>query len=172
MKKSLHKNLILLGMPGSGKSTLGELLAEKLGWHLVDTDLLMEANHDRPLQDIFDGLGYEGFCVEEERTLLQLEGEQQIISTGGSAIYSESAMTHLGSLGLRIFLNLPLEDVLSRVTNFEKRGIACRPGQDLAELFKERHPLYLRYADQVIETGGMSIEQQVQQLQNLLNHGN
>ena len=169
MKKNLHKNLILLGMPGSGKSTLGELLAERLGWHLVDTDLLIEAKHDRPLQNIFDGLGYEGFCIEEERTLLQLEGEQQIISTGGSAVYSESAMSHLGSLGLRIFLNLPLEDVLSRVTNFEKRGIVCRPGQDLAELFKERHPLYLRYADQVIGTGGMSVDEQVHKLQELLN---
>ena len=169
MKEHLQKNLILLGMPGSGKSTLGELLAEKLGWLLVDTDLLMEANHDSPLQNIFDGLGYEGFCVEEERTLLQLDGEQQIISTGGSAVYSESAMSHLGSLGLRIFLNLPLEDVLNRVTNFKKRGIACRPGQDLAELFIERHPLYLRYADQVIETGGMSIKEQVHKLQQLLN---
>ena len=156
-------------MPGSGKSTLGKLLAEKLGWHLVDTDLLMEANHDHPLQDIFDRLGYEGFCVEEEQTLIQLDGEQQIISTGGSAVYSESAMSHLGSLGPRIFLNLPLEDVLSRVTNFEKRGIACRPGQDLAELFKERNPLYLRYADHVIETGGMSVEEQVHKLQELLN---
>ncbi|MEC8260212.1 MAG: shikimate kinase, partial [SAR324 cluster bacterium] len=160
------------GMPGSGKSTLGELLAKRLGWHLVDTDLLMEANHDRPLQNIFDGLGYEGFCIEEERTLLRLEGEQQIISTGGSAVYSESAMSHLGSLGLRIFLNLPLEDVLSRVTNFEKRGIVCRPGQDLAELFKERHPLYLRYADQVIGTGGMSVDEQVHKLQELLNKVN
>ncbi len=169
MKESLHKNLILLGMPGSGKSTLGKLLAEKLGWHLVDTDLLMEANHDRPLQDIFDRLGYEGFCVEEEQTLIQLDGEQQIISTGGSAVYSESAMSHLGSLGPRIFLNLPLEDVLSRVTNFEKRGVACRPGQDLTELFKERHPLYLRHADHVIETGGMSVEEQVYKLQELLN---
>ena len=156
-------------MPGSGKSTLGELLAERLGWHLVDTDLLMEAKHDRPLQNIFDGIGYEGFCIEEERTLLQLEGEQQISSTGGCASYSESAMSHLGSLGLRIFLNLPLEDVLSRVTNFEKRGIACRPGQDLTELFKERHPLYLRHADHVIETGGMSVEEQVHKLQELLN---
>lgn len=169
MKERLHKNVILLGMPGSGKSTLGQLLAEKLGWHLVDTDLLMEATHDRPLQDIFDLLGYEGFCVEEETTLLQLDGERQIISTGGSAVYSESAMSHLGSLGLRIFLNLPLEDVLSRVNNFEKRGIVCRPGQDLAALFKERHPLYLRHADQVIETVGMSIEKQVHQLQQLLN---
>ena len=169
MKESLHKNLILLGMPGSGKSTLGKLLAEKLGWHLVDTDLLMEANHDRPLQDIFDRLGYEGFCVEEEQTLIQLDGEQQIISTGGSAVYSESAMSHLGSLGPRIFLNLPLEDVLSRVTNFEKRGVVCRPGQDLTELFKERHPLYLQHADHVIETGGMSVEEQVHKLQELLN---
>ena len=169
MKESLYKNLILLGMPGSGKSTLGKLLAEKLGWHLVDTDLLMEANHDRPLQDIFDRLGYEGFCVEEEQTLIQLDGEQQIISTGGSAVYSQSAMSHLGSLGLRIFLNLPLEDVLIRVTNFEKRGVACRPGQDLTELFKERHPLYLRHADHVIETGGMSVEEQVYKLKALLN---
>ena len=86
MKESLHKNLILLGMPGSGKSTLGKLLAEKLGWHLVDTDLLMEANHDRPLQDIFDRLGYEEFCAEEEQTLIQLDGEQQIISTGGLSL--------------------------------------------------------------------------------------
>ena len=107
--------------------------------------------------------------MEEERTLIQLDGEQQIISTGGSAVYSESATSHLGSLGLRIFLNLPLEDVLSRVTNFEKRGVACRPGQDLTELFKERHPLYLRHADHVIETGGMSVEEQVHKLQELLN---
>ena len=78
-------------------------------------------------------------------------------------------MSHLGSLGLRIFLNVPLVDVLSRVTNFEKRGIACRPGQDLTELFKERQPLYLRYADHVIETGGMSVEEQVHKLQELLN---
>ena len=110
--------------------------------------------------------------MEEERTLIQLDGDQQIISTGGSAIYSESAMSHLRSLGLRIFLNLPLEDVLSRVTNFEKRGIACRTGQDLKELFKERYPLYLRHADQVIETGGLSVEEQVHKLQQLLNQKN
>ena len=162
MKKSLHKNLILLGMPGSGKSTLGKLLAEKLGWHLVDTDLMMEANLDRPLKDIFDGLGYEGFCVEEERTLIQLDGEQQIISTGGSAVYSESAMSHLGSLGQESSLTYPW-----RMSSVElpilKKGVVCRPGQDLTGSLKSDILFICDMLINVIETGGMSVEEQVLQ---------
>ena len=158
------QNLVLLGMPGSGKSTLGKMVAASLGWSFVDTDQLIEEHHNKSLQEVLDELGYLGLREEEERCLMQLQGRDQVISTGGSAVYSARAMEHLGSLGVRVYLALPLQEIEMRVNNFERRGIACRPSQTLADLFDERCPLYESYADQILPCEGLETEELTQRL--------
>lgn len=140
-------SLILIGMPGSGKSTLGARLAKTLMKGFIDTDKLIEQQHQQTLQDIVDQQGYLALRQVEESVLLGINCTDHIIATGGSAVYSPSAMEHLGHLGLIIFLDTPLTELEQRIRNMNSRGLAKQPEQSFAELFDERHPLYLRYAD-------------------------
>lgn len=146
-----QKNIALIGMPGSGKSTSGVLLAKHLGLGFVDTDLLIQERAGRLLQDIVDQEGYLALRAIEEQVLLDLDVEGYVISTGGSAVYSEPAMAHLSSNALVVFLQVPLEEVIRRIGDYSARGIARRPDQSLEELFEEREALYLRHADLVVE---------------------
>ncbi|MDT8399225.1 MAG: shikimate kinase [Pseudomonadales bacterium] len=152
-------NLVLIGMPGSGKSTVGVILAKRSSRSFVDTDVLIQSHEQRSLQDIVDRDGYLALRRIEEAVLLSLDLQDCVISTGGSAVYSDAAMHHLAQDSRLIFLDVSLAGLLSRVTDMETRGIAKRPEQSFAELFAERCELYARYADLTIACDGLSQEQ-------------
>lgn len=163
---SAKSNIVLIGMPGSGKSTVGVILAKSIALSFVDTDLLIQASQGRSLQDIVDKDGYEVLRDIEERELLSLDLQNHIIATGGSAVYSVRAMTHLKSQGLVVFLDVSLASVERRIGNFSLRGISKRREQSIAALFQERQELYLRYADFVITGDHLSQDQTCVQILN------
>lgn len=157
--QSSSGNLVLIGMPGSGKSTVGVLLAKRLGLGFIDTDLLIQEQAGRTLQDIVDQDGYEALRHLEEQVLLKLDVRHKVISTGGSAVYSARAMEHLRSSGTLVFLDIPLELVIERIGDHSMRGISRRPDQSLAELFAERFQLYSFWADLTVPGAGRNQEQ-------------
>lgn len=156
------RNLILTGMPACGKSTLGVVLAKTLGMRFVDTDLLIQEVENRKLQEIIDEQGMEEFLRIEERVLSGVQTENSIISTGGSAVYSDKAMKHLKSIGDVVYIKLSLNEVERRLNNIKTRGIAMKQGETLADLYNMRVPLYEKYADITIETEGMGIEESIE----------
>jgi shikimate kinase len=152
-------NLVLIGMPGSGKSTIGVLLAKRAAFCFVDTDLLIQARAGQRLQAIVDAQGSLALRRIEQQVLLDLECQRHVIATGGSAVYSRAAMTHLARHGCIVFLDVPLTELEARISDWATRGIARRPGQSLAQLFQERHRLYTRWADIVLPAAGLTQEQ-------------
>ncbi|WP_297791378.1 shikimate kinase [uncultured Marinobacter sp.] len=147
-------NIIMTGMPGSGKSTVGVLLAKRLGLGFVDTDLLIQQHAGCTLQDIVDNEGYQALRAVEEGVLLRLNVERHVISTGGSAVYSAKAMNHLKGNGVVVFLDIPLDLVIKRIGDYSLRGISRRPDQSLDELFEERFELYSLHADITVSCAG------------------
>ncbi len=143
----------LIGMAGAGKSTVGRVLAGLLGWAHADTDHLIEAHFGRPLQDVFDGLGREGFVRAEERLIAGLNLKRCVISTGGSVIYGALAVSRLRELGPVVHLRADVECVARRVADAKGRGLAIAPGQTIADLYAERLPLYEAAAELTIDTG-------------------
>lgn len=152
-------NIVLIGMPGSGKSTVGVLLAKRLGLGFIDTDLLIQQEAGCTLQRIVDGDGYRALREIEEQVLMKLAVSDQVISTGGSAVYSAQAMAHLQTGGKVVFLDIPLELVLERIGDYSARGISRRPDQSLQDMFTERLELYSRFADTTINCVGKNQEQ-------------
>ncbi len=146
-------NLALIGMPGAGKSTLGVLLAKRTAHSFLDTDLLIQKAEGAPLQEIIENRGVDFFRRVEERIVLGLDGSSSVIATGGSVVYSEAAMEHLGRLGRRIYLDVPLAELERRLGNLDQRGVIRDPGQDLEGLLSERRPLYERWADIRVKCG-------------------
>ena len=153
------RNLIFVGMPGSGKSTVGVLVAKRLGLGFIDTDLLIQQKAGCTLQDIVNQKGYLALRQIEEEVLLQLNVEKYVISTGGSAVYSDAAMKHLKRRGVVVFLDISLDTVVARIGDFSLRGISKRPEQSLIELYEERSALYSRYADIMIQGDALSQDQ-------------
>lgn len=164
----LPVNLILIGMAGAGKSTIGVLLAEQISFGFIDTDVLLQARESRTLQQIVDQDGCLGMQAAEERLVCSLVCSNQVIATGGSVIYSESAMQHLRALGRIIFLHLPLSELLSRLVDLDTRGLVRQARQSVADLYAERLPLYRRYADLTIDCEGLNQEQVAQAICNCL----
>lgn len=144
--------LVLIGMAGAGKSTLGRLVAEKLGWAHLDTDRLMEAYYGLPLQELLDGLGLEKFLRAENQLVSMLGVRRAVISTGGSVVYGTEAVERLRLLGPVVFLEIGLEDFLRRVGPGDNRGLAIAPGCTKEQLFAERQPLYRAAADFTLRT--------------------
>jgi len=153
-----HSNIVLIGMPGSGKSTIGVLLAKKVSMQFIDTDILIQVNEGRSLQSIIDELGYMELRSIEECHLTSMIFENHIIATGGSAAYSERAMKHLKRDGIIIFLNVSIGALLKRISDFETRGLAKRADQTFEDLFNERFPMYMSYADIVIDSSDLNPE--------------
>ena len=149
-------NLVLIGMPGSGKSTIGVLLAKKTSRDFVDTDVVIQSHEHRSLQDIVDNDGYMVLREIEEKWVTWLTVEHTVISTGGSVVYSDKSMAHLASDGVIIFLDVSLDTLKQRITDYDQRGIARRPDQSFEELFEERSVLYRRYADITIASDGIN----------------
>ena len=157
-------SLILVGMPGAGKSTVGLLLAKELAMDFVDTDILIQLREGKTLQDIIDSSGYMVLRQIEEEVLLATDYPQHVIATGGSAVYSQAAMNHLRQFGRVVFLDVPLELLRQRIHNYDTRGIARRPEQSLLELFAERRALYQQVADILIDCRDLSPAQLVQEI--------
>lgn len=149
-------SIILVGMPGAGKSTLGVLLAKELGLDFLDTDVSIQVHEGRSLQDIMDAEGYMKLREIEETVLLKTDASGKVISTGGSAVYSDAGMRHLKEQGTVIFLDVTLDELRKRIHNFDTRGIARRPDQSFNELFEERCALYNKYSDIRIDCNGFT----------------
>ena len=157
--KCKHSNIILIGMPGAGKSTIGVILAKLTSRNFVDTDVLIQTSRGCTLQGIVDTDGYAVLRIIEEGVLLGLSVRNCVVATGGSAVYSDSAMAHLKSDGLVIFLDVDLPTLESRIRDISTRGLAKRADQSFAEMFRERMTLYSRYADITIECSGLTQEE-------------
>ena len=157
-------NIILIGMPGAGKSTLGVLLAKAMGKLFVDTDIIIQQKTKRLLQDIIDNDGTDAFLKLEEDILLTVNETNTVIATGGSAVYSEKAMEHFKKSGKIVYLHVDFAEIEKRVTNITTRGIVLKNGKSLADAFDERKPLYDKYADIVIDCTGSTIENSVKML--------
>lgn len=155
------KNIILVGMAGAGKSTIGVLLAKTLGMAFVDTDLIIQENEKMLLQSIIDNKGLQYFTMVEEKAIHGLTVHNTIIATGGSVIYVDNAMGKLKSTGTVVYLKVPFIEIERRLENIKTRGIAMKKGQTLHDLYNERAPLYEKYADIVIDLEGLNIEDAV-----------
>ena len=143
----IPSNIVLIGMPGAGKSTVGVILAKLTSRDFVDTDVLIQTVHGRSLQDIVDRDGHLSLRRIEEEVLLGLNCRNHVIATGGSAAYSDAAMGHLKTHGVVVFLDVDLPTLQSRVNDYDTRGLAKRPDQSFEELYEERFALYTKYAD-------------------------
>lgn len=158
-------NLVLIGMPGCGKSTVGVVLAKAAGYAFIDTDLLIQQREGRLLQQIIDERGIAAFLQAEEAALCTVCCDHSIIATGGSAVYSERAMQHLGQNGKRIYLSLSCSSVERRLGNLASRGVAGANEHSITEIYAERLPLYQKYADVTINCEGKSIPEIVSEIQ-------
>lgn len=158
-------NVVLVGMPGAGKSTIGVLLAERLGLGFVDTDILMQTGEGRKLQQIIAARGLDGFRRIEEQTILSLLVSSHVISTGGSVIYSVKAMEHLKRCGWVCHLDIAPRQLKERLDNIETRGIVMAPGQTIESLHRERHPLYRHHADITVDAGNLAPGEVIQRIE-------
>lgn len=160
----MSSNIVLIGMPGSGKSTCGVLAAKALLKNFFDTDLLLQNLEGKRLQSIINENGIEYFNEAEERAILSLDIRGTVIATGGSVVYSEKAMAHLRSLGKTIYLRLGYEEMEKRIKNITTRGIVLKNGETLLDMYNERAPLYERYADEILNCDGMTVEETVESI--------
>ena len=163
------QNIILIGMPGSGKSTCGVLTAKVMLKNFFDTDLLLQGMQEKKLQDIIDENGIDYFLSAEEKAVLSLNINATVIATGGSVVYSDEAMKHLKKNGCVVYLHLSYETMCKRINNITTRGVVLKNGSSLRDMYNERLPLYKKYADITIECGGNTVEQTVQMIVNAVN---
>ncbi len=161
---SSDRPIFLIGMPGAGKSTLGVLLAKTLARSYVDTDLLIQQRAGMTLQSYLDQFGYLALRALEEQVLLESDFSNSVVATGGSVVYSNKGMEMLGKLGIRIYLNISYDTMEHRVCNSATRGLACAPGTSMKTLYYERKPLYIRYADHMVNLDNLDFEQSLSSL--------
>lgn len=159
-------NIVLIGMPGAGKSTLGVVLAKILGMDFVDGDILIQNQAGNTLQKIIDAQGVDGFLQVENDVLAAVDVQNTVISTGGSAIYSDEAMRHLTEIGTVVYLDVSLEELRSRLGSLHERGVVMRKGvsTSLDEIFEERGPLYRKYAEVTLQTDGLTVREATRKL--------
>lgn len=154
-------NIVLIGMPGCGKSTVGVLLAKALGMDFIDTDVVFQAKEGRKLQSIIDEIGIDAFLQREEEAILGFSCDKTVIATGGSVVYGKKAMKHLHEKGTVVYISLPYAEIERRLSNLATRGVTLREGQTLYDLYQERIPLYEAEADIVFDAAGLEIENTV-----------
>ena len=162
--KSNKDNIVLIGMPGVGKSTVGVILAKVLGYQFVDADLVIQQQEGKLLCEIIEEVGTEGFIEVENRINASLNVTHSIIATGGSVVYGKEAMEHLQSIGRIVYLKVSYETLEKRIADIKGRGVVLKEGQDLKALFEERSPLYEKYADIEISEGTLGVEQTVEKI--------
>ena len=153
------KNIILIGMPGAGKSTIGVLLAKSLLADFVDTDLLIQKEYSSSLCDIIAARGIEEFLAIENNVICSWNFANSVIATGGSAVFGSEAMKKLKENGIAVYLKLCPEEIEKRINNIHTRGIAMKEGTTIAQLYAQRAPLYEKYADITIECAGLTPEE-------------
>ena len=159
-----HKNIVLIGMPGAGKSTVGVILAKSLGMQFIDTDILIQERAGKMLQEILDEDGPDAFKRIEEETILSLQPRHAVIATGGSAVCSRNAMAHLKSAGVVVYLEIAYDEMEKRLKNITTRGIVLLPGQSLRGMYDERIPLYEKYADLTVACSDEDLESVVRRV--------
>lgn len=161
MKK---KNIVLIGMPGVGKSTVGVILAKLLGCKFIDTDLIIQEQEKKLLKDIIAENGVDGFIETENRIISKLDVNNSVIATGGSVVYGKDAMKNLARNSVIVYLKLDYNKLRYRLGNIKNRGVVIRRGQSLSGLYKERVPLYEKYADITIDENGFNVEKTVSKI--------
>ena len=158
------KNIILIGMPGSGKSTVGVVLAKKLGYQFLDSDLVIQEKCKRLLYQLIEEKGEAGFLMLENEINASIQVSKTVIATGGSAVYGKDAMEHFKEIGRIVHLSLPYEELKERLGDLHERGVVLKDGYTLKELYEERIPLYEKYADFTVECSGQSIRQIMEEI--------
>jgi shikimate kinase len=159
-----NKNIVLIGMPAVGKSTIGVLLAKRFGRYFLDTDVFIQAVVGRTLQQIIDSDGLEKFCEIEAQHILCIDKTDCVIATGGSVVYSDAAMKHLKKNGIIVYLDLPLDMIKKRLTDLNIRGVVMSKGQTINDLYKKRSPLYKQWAEFTIDCRNLTHEQVVDRI--------
>ncbi|MGN1170815.1 MAG: shikimate kinase [Lachnospiraceae bacterium] len=152
-------NIILVGMPGAGKSTVGVVLAKKMGYRFMDSDLVIQEREGKLLHELIRELGGEGFLQLENEINASIRTDRSVIATGGSAVYGREAMEHFRQIGTVVYLSLPYDEIEKRLGDLNERGVVLAPGQTLQDLYRERVPLYEAYAHRVIDCSGKSIRE-------------
>ena len=165
-------NIVFIGMPGVGKSTVGVILAKVLGYQFIDADLLIQRQEGKLLHEIITEKGVDGFVEVENRVNASIEAEHSIIATGGSVIYGQQAMEHLGDIGTVLYLEVSYPILEKRLADIRGRGVVLREGQSLHDLYLERTPLYEKYADLRVLEDGLTVEQTVDCIIEKLNFAN
>ena len=165
----MKDNIVLIGMPGVGKSTVGVILAKMIGYQFIDADLLIQKQEGKLLHEIIAEKGTGGFIEIEERVNASIEASHTIIATGGSVVYGKKAMEHLSRIGTVVYLKVPYDTLEKRLEDIKGRGVVLKEGQTLRTLYDERTPLYEKYADIEISEDGLNVEQTVEKLLERLN---
>ena len=153
----MKENVVLIGMPGCGKSTVGVVLAKMLGFRFLDSDLVIQESEGRLLSEIIEKDGIDAFNEVENRVNASINATRSVIATGGSVVYGRDAMRHLGEIGVIVYIRLPYNVIRRRLGNLAKRGVSIRKGQTLRQLYDERVPLYEKYADIIVDERGKGI---------------
>lgn len=160
----MKNNIVLIGMPGVGKSTVGVILAKVLGYQFLDADLVIQEQEGKLLHEIIEEKGTDGFIRVENRVNASLDTDKTIIATGGSVVYGTEAMEHLKEIGQVVYLEVPFEELEKRLADIKGRGVVLRVGQTLKDLYLERTPLYEKYADVTVNEEGLGVEETVDTL--------
>lgn len=162
------RNIVLIGMPGAGKSTVGVVLAKRMGMSFMDSDLVIQEQEGKTLHEIIDEKGTEGFLEIENRVNATINPKNTIIATGGSVVYGKKAMEHLRAIGTVCYLKLSYESISDRLGDLAQRGVALKNGQTLLDLYHERTPLYEKYANHIIDCENKTIRELVGEIAHIL----
>ncbi|MBQ8558643.1 MAG: shikimate kinase [Tyzzerella sp.] len=158
------KNIIFIGMPASGKSTVGVVVAKRLGYDFIDTDLLIQKQEKRLLKEIIADVGNDGFLAIENQVNREVEAEHAVISPGGSVVYCKDAMEHFKEIGKIVYLKVSYETINRRISSAKNRGVVLKEGQTLRDLYEERTKLFEKYADYIVSEEGLSLEETIDEV--------
>lgn len=164
MERKMKSNIVLIGMPGVGKSTAGVVLAKVLGYEFIDADLVIQQQEGKLLHEIISEVGPDGFIAVENRVNSELDVEKSIIATGGSVVYGKEAMQHLREIGTIVYLKVSYDILEKRLHDIKGRGVVLKDGQDLRGLYEERIPLYEKYADIIVCEDNLTVEETIEKI--------